>query len=626
MIYGFSNFESVESYDFEFVLKEIYHSLIWDSSTLLTVNSGCLVGGAIHSQTAKMGKKDFYFFCPQEEVIVFMDGHIYNAHEVAQKLSLSVPLNSIPKLVYYAFIQWGDNFPAYFNGDFAICIFQLKNKRASFYRDHLGIRPLAVTEGDNGVYFAEDPMGLCSALYGNKEPERKFLVNHFAKGSPIRDYRMLPNHKVENIRPGYGYHFQHGEWEMVRYWEVDRIRRDKNITFNQCMEDLDFLLHDAVRIRADKNAKAAAHVSAGIDSSFVAALARQFYPDQEEFLGFTWSPDYPVDMKELMFDERERVIDTCRQNDIAPVFTNFKLDDYIASNNNWRHPSLLLTENIVASQAQKKNVDLIFNGWGGDDFVSIGHRGVDASLIKEGSWKSFLKKYPPSRPKKIVSALLFKVLFPSLRRPYNKRKTLPEVFVYLERQLKTNYLTKKLRFRYGSRRDVHLQILERCHLSQRTTDWFILGRRHGLEYRYPLLDKRIVEYMLKIPTRCLVGGNNYRIVLRHLSQDLLPKSVLENKPKADPVLIYYYYHCIFKFRDKVLKGSKDFLDNPLLQFVDMEKLEKDMADYERTGDQKLEQQLNKMLPLIVSAHEFIKGYYKNYDPEKKSDFKPGGSK
>ncbi|MFO8054505.1 MAG: asparagine synthase-related protein [Bacteroidales bacterium] len=613
MIYGFFDFH--ERIPPESSVSAIYNALKWNGSRHFAINAGGLTAGCILPPEMKVKEKDFFFHDVRKGVMVFMDGHIYNYHEITQQLSFDGSPASIPELVYYAFLQWGDNFPAFFNGDFSICVFQLKKNRASFYRDHLGIRPLAVSVSKSGIYFATDPMGLCYALYGDREPDKAFLINHFIQGSPLKDYRMLPNNKVENIRPGSGCHVQSGEMKVVRYWEVDRIKRDKKITFDKAMEDLNFLLHDAVRIRSDQNAKAGAHVSAGIDSSVVAALARQNYPHQKEFFGFTWTPDYPVNKKELLFDERERVNEIGKINGITPVFTNFKLDDYVNSITNWRYPSLLLMENVVARQAQKKNVSLIFSGWGGDDFISIGHRGLDASLIKEWAWKSFLKKYPLSRPKKFASALIFKVLFPALRRPYNRRKTFPELFVYVKKALKTNYLSKKRRMRFGSRRDVHLQLLDLEHLGKRTGDWYILGRRYGLEYRYPLLDKRIVEYMLKIPTKCLVGGNNYRIILRYLGRDVLPKSILQDKAKADPVFLYFFYQIVDQFRDKEINGSMDFLDCPQLQFVDMEKLKIDIQKYKSTRDQKLEHRINEILPPLISAHEFIKGYSHSQNPE-----------
>jgi hypothetical protein len=57
-----------------------------------------------------------------------------------------------PQLVSLAFLKWGPEFVSRLNGDFAICIYQKKDNRAYFFRDHLGIRPLAVSESDSAYF------------------------------------------------------------------------------------------------------------------------------------------------------------------------------------------------------------------------------------------------------------------------------------------------------------------------------------------------------------------------------------------------------------------------------------------------------------------------------------------
>ena len=48
-------------------------------------------------------------------------------------------------------------------------------------------------------------------------------------------------------------------------------------------------------------------------------------------------------------------------------------------------------------------------------------------------------------------------------------------------------------------------------------DWFLSGARYGIEYRYPLLDKDIIEYMLKVPSKLLFKRDYSRSIIRELS-------------------------------------------------------------------------------------------------------------
>ena len=67
------------------------------------------------------------------------------------------------------------------------------------------------------------------------------------------------------------------------------------------LADLGELVKDAVRIRCDSRFIAGAHVSGGLDSGIVSAMAREQYRHQELFYGFSWSPAGFVsgDVKEM---------------------------------------------------------------------------------------------------------------------------------------------------------------------------------------------------------------------------------------------------------------------------------------------------------------------------------------
>ncbi len=95
-------------------------------------------------------------------------------------------------------------------------------------------------------------------------------------------------------------------YELIRYWKPEKIKTDKRLSYNRMLSDLTSILNDSVLIRCDPRFKAGAHVSSGIDSGIVSAMARKVYHQQDRFYGFSWSPaDYSA--KDAKFDERELV-------------------------------------------------------------------------------------------------------------------------------------------------------------------------------------------------------------------------------------------------------------------------------------------------------------------------------
>ena len=59
---------------------------------------------------------------------------------------------------------------------------------------------------------------------------------------------------------------------------------------------------------------------------------------------------------------------------------------------------------------------------------------------------------------------------------------------------------------------------------------------HGVELSHPLLDRRIVEFALSLPSWMLDDGNLNKLVLRHAMRDILPDEVVElEKIPAGPI-------------------------------------------------------------------------------------------
>lgn len=547
---------------------------------------------------------------PQDEykdLIIEFEGKVFNISELSESLTFYPETSKEPEFLIHALKKWGPGFPDLFNGDFVICIYQPEKNELLFYRDHLGLRPLAVSKIGSKVYFSTDPMGLSKALFQDEPIDAGFITNRFLFEGYC--YNLMPNKQVIKVLPGHYLRVTPTEMEMKPYWHPEKIKTDHSLTFEQAVSDLKELLEDAVKIRVDQGFTAAAHVSGGLDSGIVAAMARKHYPNQKEFFGFSWTPGLSGDPEKVEFDERHLVNAICQKANIKADFSHYTKNNYLAQFASWKHPSEMIFEQEVVQNAKEKGVNLIFSGWGGDEFISCGNRGVDADLIRQFAWKSFLKKYPLSNPRRFLAAILFNGLFPSWRRSYSKFQTDPLVFQYITKRLKSNIIPRKKRFKYNSRRRVHLQLLAMYHLANRAEDWYLHGQLHGIEYRYPLLDKRIVEYMLKVPSHILVNGNNHRILLREIGKGILPEEVLKNKSKDDPVKSHYFKKAAGEATNEIIGELEEFRNNPELSFVDFDLLEKNIRRYRKKNNEKNLEQISGIMYYLKSAHEFTKGYY-----------------
>ena len=69
---------------------------------------------------------------------------------------------------------------------------------------------------------------------------------------------------------------------------------------------------------------------------------------------------------------------------------------------------------------------------------------------------------------------------------------------------------------------------------ERIEGWAAGGARHGIEYRYPLLDRRLLQFALGLPPEQFLRGRWSRWLMRHALRDVLPASILWNRSKRDP--------------------------------------------------------------------------------------------
>jgi hypothetical protein len=64
-------------------------------------------------------------------------------------------------------------------------------------------------------------------------------------------------------------------------------------------------------------------------------------------------------------------------------------------------------------------------------------------------------------------------------------------------------------------------------ISQLSEEMTAQVEQHGVELGHPLLDRRLVEFALSLPSWLLDDGNTNKLVLRQAMRDILPDEVVE---------------------------------------------------------------------------------------------------
>jgi len=157
---------------------------------------------------------------------------------------------------------------------------------------------------------------------------------------------------------------------------------------------------------------------------------------------------------------------------------------------------------------------------------------------------------------------------------------------------------------------MHLRMLSFYHLQDRCEIWFINGYRKGIEYRYPLLDKRIIEFMLTVPTELICVKPYFRPLLREIGSGILPDEIRLHCDKDDHVY-REFLTMVNAFSARSFMGEIDlWRTNPDMDFIDYETLQDDIAKYGSGLSDPDRRLLDRMLVLMRSINEYTRHYRK----------------
>lgn len=565
-----------------------------------------LKGGFFLTPAFPYGPEDFCY-C-DSDILVMLSGSFYNKTALAAKANIAADI-PVPELIARLFLREGAGFVNDVNGDFVFCIELPGKKEAYLFRDHVGVRPLAYVEEPETLYFSSDITGLSRFISDGRDINSEYLMGWFK----YVDKRRTPCAKVKKLPPGHYLSYTGEKIEICKYWVPETIKTDRRLQHEKMLADLRSILSDAVKIRCDERFTAGAHVSGGLDSAIVTALAREVYYNQNVFCGFSWShSDFKPD--ELKNDERDLVTRFCKLKGITPRFSDIDKADFLNKVAESYYNHMYFFEDRVLEQAAEAGVNLLFSGWGGDDFISTGDRGIEIDLLRGLRLRTFLHRNPVIPLRRFVKYFLSYVVYPMLGilEP-STAKSLRDWARWLRRPYKkSNRQAIRNFFFYTSRRQLHLRLLDFYHIQERCESWAVNGYRKGVEYRYPLLDKRIIEYMLTVPSKLLCRTDYFRPLLREISEGVLPEEIRMNWSKNDPVYWAYMKELYKESADALMEEVPVWARNPELHFIDFELLTRDITRY-RENELEVDVSLFfRTLVYIKEIHMFTVVYKRNY--------------
>lgn len=219
------------------------------------------------------------------DITVVFNGEIYNHRELRAELEARghkfVTDHSDTEVLIHGYREWGRDLPRRLNGMFGFAIYHKSEGKLFLSRDRFGKKPLFYCHQNNFFAFASEIPALLLHPSVDRTPDQKGLMKLFAYG-----VLPAPHTHIQSIKKIPGGHsmeidlasFATKQWP---YWRFSIEPREPGRSVEDLAEELKSLLSQAVHRRLESDVPLGVFLSGGIDSSFVAALAKDNLPQGE---------------------------------------------------------------------------------------------------------------------------------------------------------------------------------------------------------------------------------------------------------------------------------------------------------------------------------------------------------
>jgi asparagine synthase (glutamine-hydrolysing) len=204
-------------------------------------------------------------------LVVALDGRLDNRRELSAALGVPEAGTTDAALVAAAHARWGEAFDEHLIGDFAVVLWDARRRALVAARDVVGGRPLYYRESRGALACASSPWALFAATSEAPAPSFEAMALFLVERMVERPHTLFEG--VRALVPGGSLRATAGAaYVSAAAWPAP-VRRSELRGAREREEALRETLREAVRARLRARGPVAVHVSGGIDSSSVAAIA-----------------------------------------------------------------------------------------------------------------------------------------------------------------------------------------------------------------------------------------------------------------------------------------------------------------------------------------------------------------
>jgi asparagine synthase (glutamine-hydrolysing) len=204
---------------------------------------------------------------------VVYNGEIYNFPELRSELESRghrFSTHTDTEVIVHLYEEMGAECVKKLRGMFAFALYDERNRRLLLARDRLGKKPLHYALSHGRLLFGSEIKTILAVEPDLAVTNQEALLQYFYFGYiPDPSTAFTP---IQKLPPGHLLEFERGEIRIRQYWDLPQYGTHSPASEEECLEELERLLAEAVRIRLIADVPLGAMLSGGTDSSTIVAL------------------------------------------------------------------------------------------------------------------------------------------------------------------------------------------------------------------------------------------------------------------------------------------------------------------------------------------------------------------
>lgn len=471
-----------------------------------------------------MGEHSTLFASPDGRCVGVFSGKLFNFADLtkgfANELSTSQKLGVLLQQLH---TQYGASFPLSLQGFFAIVM--IVDGKLLAVRDAIGERPIYLLQTPTSVVISDR----LAALMSNPDCDRVINpagVSDFLS-TGFSPFERTPVQGINKLQAGVTATITQASIDSFHYHRLrDQIESTPEA---HCIEQVRTALESAVAHRLEANTKTGLLLSGGLDSSLVGALVGGHQLTAAYSLNFGQEYRNELEFSGLMAKHLgipARVI-TVTSDMIKAKFlqTATILDEPIGDP--------LTVPNIIVVEEAAKEVQLVFNGEGGDPVFGgpknlpiMAFEAYSAGMQEFSREEMYLRAY--NKGHEHLPRLLSKDFQHQIKQ-YSSSAELLAPFLndvsfnaYLHRLMHIN-----LRLKGAA------QILPKVLKASEAA---------GIAVRSPLFDRRLAELAFSLPPAMKLKGSIEKYVLKQAVSDIVPEAIIDRPKSGMLVPVHYWFN------------------------------------------------------------------------------------